>query len=413
MSTQLAIKRMGAKGEGVADTPDGPVYVPFTLPGERVTAARNKDRADLIAVLEPSADRVEPTCRHFGTCGGCALQHWQTGAYRAWKSGLVATALARRGIEAALEPMIICPPGSRRRAVFSALVTQDSVLLGFNQALSNTIVPINECPVADQRIVNALPALRDLAAIIGKKGRVFHLSVALGENGLDVAATGCGEPSDEKRRRAIAFVLSSSFARFAVDGEIIVEPRKPIVMFGDVAVTPPPVAFLQAATDSEEAMVGLVADHFAKAKRVMDLFAGCGTFALRLAKTATVHAIEADKPSLAALERGFRQGPGLKTVTCEQRDLFQRPLLPRDLIGFDAVVFDPPRAGADAQCRQLIRSEVLRIAAVSCNPGTLARDLRILIDGGYRLTSVTPIDQFVYSPHVEVVALLEKPKKRR
>jgi 23S rRNA (uracil1939-C5)-methyltransferase len=199
-----------------------------------------------------------------------------------------------------------------------------------------------------------------------------------------------------------------STSRLSVDGETVIEPAKPVVLFGDVPVAVPPGGFLQATAEAEHAMAALVTDHLAGARHVADLFAGSGTFALRLASRSRVHAAEGDAAALAALEEGARRAAGLKPVTAEKRDLFNRPLLPRELDAFDGLVFDPPRAGAEAQCRQIARSKVRRVAAVSCNPGTLARDLAILKEGGYRITRVTPIDQFLWSPHVEVVALLER-----
>ena len=230
---------------------------------------------------------------------------------------------------------------------------------------------------------------------------------------MSIANRRTGSLSGGERQRAARFALEAGFSRISVDGEIILETVKPQVLFGEAAVVPPPGGFLQAVPAIEQAMAELIAAHFGKARRVIDLFAGAGTFSLRLARRAEVLAVEGDGPALAALEKGYRLAGGLKKVTCLRRDLFQLPLLPRELIGIDAVVFDPPRAGAEAQMKHLAKSEVARIAAVSCNPVTLARDLEILMAGGYRLVSVTPFDQFLWSPHVETVALLEKPKKRR
>jgi 23S rRNA (uracil1939-C5)-methyltransferase len=239
------------------------------------------------------------------------------------------------------------------------------------------------------------------------------LLVTATASGFDVAAFDCGKPSERVRRLASDFVIKAGIARLSIDGEIIVEPVKPALSIGDVAVTPPPGGFVQAVFEAEQAMAALVGAHLRRAKKVADLYAGCGTFALRLAKSSEVHAVEGDAAALAALDRGYRFGTGLKRVTVEKRDLERRPLTFKELNGFDGLVFDPPRAGAEDQCRQIARSDVPLVAAVSCNPATLARDLSILIAGGYALKSVTPIDQFVWSAHVEAVALLEKPKKRR
>lgn len=410
---KFVIDRLGAQGDGVAATASGPVFIPFVLPGEEVTATVERGRGALVSVDKPSPLRVVPACRHFGVCGGCAVQHMEAGAYQAWKRDLVVQALASRGIAAEVGPLIACRPQTRRRATFSARRGDAGIVLGFVRALSSEIVPIEECPVLLPGIVSALDSLRRLAGLIAATAQPFHLLVTATASGLDVAATGSGRLSDEARRAAVRFAIEQGFARLSIDAEVLVESRKPAVAFGDVAVSPPPGGFLQATVAAEEAMAGLVGAHLERARRVADLFAGCGTFSLRLARRAEVHAVEADAASLAALDRAFRGTPGLKRVTVERRDLFRRPLAPRELGRFDGLVFDPPRAGAEDQSKQIARSDVPLVAAVSCSPATLARDLRILVDGGYLVRSVTPIDQFLWSPHVEAVALLEKPKRRR
>jgi 23S rRNA (uracil1939-C5)-methyltransferase len=413
MSARFTIDRLGAQGDGIANTDSGPVFVPFTLPGEVVTAAREKDRAQLMAVLEPSPLRVEPPCRHFGECGGCALQHLEMGAYYDWKRDKVVQVLKRDGVDAAVAEMIPCSPASRRRVVFSARRTEAGMLLGYNRAHSHTIIDIEECPIAVPEIVAALDKLRTLAGLICNTPKPFHLTVTQTASGLDVAAAESGKLGDNARALALDFVIREGLSRLSVDGEIVVEPRKPAILFGDVSVSPPSGVFLQAVASAEKAMADLVTDHLGKVSKIVDLFAGSGAFALRLARKSEVHAVESDGQALAALDRGFRFATGLKRVTTERRDLFRRPLTFKELNAFDGLVFDPPRAGAEDQSKQIARSDIPLVAAVSCNPVTLARDLKILAGGGYRLKSVTPIDQFLWSPHVEAVALLEKPRKRR
>lgn len=413
MTTRFEIARLGAHGDGVVDVAGGHVFIPFALPGETVTAARERDRAQLIAVLEPSPQRIAAACRHFTECGGCAIQHLEDGAYRAWKRGLVVHALKARGIEAPVGDLVACPPNSRRRAAFTARNTDTGLHLGYNKAFSNLLIDIEECPVLLPAIVEASGILRHLAGIIANTSKPFRFLVTATEVGFDVAAADCGKPTEAIRRAASDFVIKSKIARLSIDGEIIVEPVKPMLTFGTATVTPPPGAFVQAVADAEDAMAALVTGHMRKSKKVADLYSGCGTFALRLATNSEVHAVEGDGPALAALDRGFRFASGLKRVTSERRDLDRRPLTFKELNAFDGIVFDPPRAGAEDQCKQIARSDVPMVAAVSCNPATLARDLRILIDGGYALKSVVPIDQFLWSHHVEAVALLEKPKRRR
>ena len=413
MSTRFRIERLGAQADGIASTETGPVYVRYALPGETVTAARQKDRAELIAVLEPSPQRVAPPCRHFGTCGGCAIQHLEAAAYNDWKRRKVVEALKARGIEAPVADIVPCAPHTRRRVVMAARRTEAGMLLGYHEAMSHRIVAIVECPISRPEIVGRLDDLRALAVLVATSSEPFRMTVTATASGLDVTVQDSGKLSDSARLKASEFVSRASFARLSVDGEVIVEPKRPVVMFGDVAAEPPPGAFLQATAEAEAAMAALVTGHLKGAKRVADLFSGSGTFALRLAAGAEVHAVEGDAASLDALDRAFRFAAGLRRVTTEKRDLFRRPLLVRELDRFNGLVFDPPRVGAEDQAKQIARSAIPKVTAVSCNPVTLARDLAILMAGGYRVVSVTPIDQFLWSPHVEAVALLEKPRGRR
>ena len=413
MTARFTIEKLGAQGDGIAMTETGEVFIPFALPGETVNAAREKNRATLMAVVEPSPLRVAPACRHFTECGGCAVQHLEAEAYREWKRGKVEHALKTKGIDAEVGAIVPCEPHSRRRVTFTARKTAGDMLFGFVRALSSEVISIRECPISLPEIVAALEPLKALAGLICATTKSFHLTVTATDSGLDIAAQDSGRLGEHQRRIAANFTIAEGFARLSVDSEIIVEPKKPIMLFGDVAVPVPPGAFLQATHAAEQAMAAMVGQHLARAKKVADLFAGCGSFALRLAAKSEVHAVEGEAAALAALDRGFRFATGLKRVTHERRDLFRRPLTFKELNAFDGLVFDPPRAGAEDQSKQIARSDVPFVAAVSCNPVTLARDLAILLDGGYRLKSVVPIDQFLWSPHVETVALLEKPRKRR
>ncbi len=413
MTERYEIARLGAQGDGVAETQSGPVFVPFALPGEIVVAARTKDRAELVSIEQASPQRIVPACRHFGICGGCSVQHLEPGAYHVWKRENLIQPLRSQHIEAETGELVACAPHTRRRVTFTARKSDKGMVLGYHRAQSNELVDIAECPISSPQIVGALDRLRVLAGMICATPKPFQMVVTATDTGLDIAARQSGVPGETRRRVASDFVLREGFARLTIDGEIVLEARKPSVMFGEASVLLPPGAFLQATALAERAMAELVCQHLAGAKKVVDLFAGCGSFALRLARQSEVRAVESDAASLSALDRGFRFTPGLKRVTTERRDLMRRPLTFKELNSFDGLVFDPPRAGAEDQARQIARSDVPFVAAASCNPSTLARDLSILIAGGYRLESVTPIDQFLWSPHVEAVALLEKPKKRR
>jgi 23S rRNA (uracil1939-C5)-methyltransferase len=416
MTTKATILAMGAGGDGIATIENAKgqldkVFVPFTLPGEEVTLAVNGTHADVMAVLMPSPERIDPVCRHFTSCGGCSMQHWQAAPYRVWKTGLVSSALQSVGIDEPMGELLVSPPGSRRRAIFTATMTGGKLAFGFNRMMSHSVEPIEECAVMLPAIVEALPALRALSAQLSTLAKgAFSLSVTATETGLDVCADKVRQPDEALRRALIASVLRLGFARLAIGDDIIVEARPPVVSFGGLAVSPPSGGFLQATVEAEHAMQAIVTGYFDGARKIADLYCGSGTFALPLARRATVHAVESQGAALNALDKAWRNASGLKmrALTTEKRDLAVRPLMTKELDKFDAVVIDPPRAGAETQMRQLAKSAVKRIAAVSCNPQTLARDLKILSDGGYGIVSITPIDQFLWTPHVEVVALLAR-----
>ncbi|MBY5902363.1 class I SAM-dependent RNA methyltransferase [Rhizobium leguminosarum] len=416
MSTEtVTIEKLGAQGDGIASSAGGPVYVPFSLPGETVAIARVKSQGTIMSITTPSPDRQEPPCRHFGpdgvngTCGGCTLQHMADAPYRAFKRQLVIDALKSKGLTPDVGEIVPARPGERRRVVFAARKTEKDMLVGFNQAESHHIVAIEECPISSAGIIARLPAIRAIAASLATSAEPFRVAVLETLSGLDISVDEVKKLSDPQRRKAIETALGlRGIARVSLNGEILVEPSKPMVEFGGVQVSPPPGSFTQATKPAEEAMAELVIAHAGKAKRIADLFAGSGTFSLRLARIGRVHAVEAEAKALAALDHAARNTQGLKPVTVEKRDLFRRPLMTQEFKPYDAVVFDPPRAGAEFQCQELARSAVKKIVAVSCNPLTLARDLAILVEGGYRITQVTPIDQFLWTSHVEVVATLEK-----
>jgi len=405
----LDIARLGAQGDGVADTPTGPVFVPYVLPGERVQAEVRGERARLIAVLSPSPNRVAPVCRHFTHCGGCALQHVERGTYLAWKRDSVATAFGARGILAPVGHVVMVGLGARRRATFSARRTGRGIVLGFFEARGHEIVDLQECPVTASAIVRALPGLKRLVEPLVTQKFPVRLTVTLAANGLDVALEDLpAELPPEIRERLAREAAAASLARVTVAGDTLYQSTVPAVRFSEANVVLPPRAFLQAAPAAEAEMVRLVTAAAAGAKRVADLFCGLGTFTFPLAERAPVLAVDGDKQAIAALQGAAKRAPGLKPIDTKVRDLFREPLAGKELEGFEAVVFDPPRAGAAAQAAALAGSKVQTVIAVSCNPATLARDARILIDGGFKLEAVTPIDQFLYSPHVEAVAVFRR-----
>ena len=412
MVERLTIARLGRRGDGIADTPAGPVFVPFALPGEIVEAEAwpgHPDRRLPIKIEQASPERIAPICPHFGTCGGCALQHWTAARYREWKRGLVVESLSQAGLDASVDELIDAHGEGRRRAVLHARRSQRDVLkVGFAAPRAHQIIAIDRCPILAPALDGAVAAAWAIAETIESMRKPLDIQVTATENGLDVDLRGSG-PLTVAATTALARIATQhKLARLTRHGEIVVQRVAPTITMGRARVTLPPGAFLQATAAGEAALAALVLEHCGKADRIADLFAGVGPFALRLAERARITAVDTDKEAVAALKRAAETTQGLKPVAIEARDLFRRPLAAAELKPFDVVVFDPPRQGAEAQARALATSAVPTVVAVSCNPATFARDARILVDGGYRLKRVTPIDQFLYSPHVEIVAKLER-----
>jgi 23S rRNA (uracil1939-C5)-methyltransferase len=400
----VTITSLGHGGDGIAEVDGERLFVPYTLAGETVEIERTPQRARLVSVLTASQDRVPPVCRHFGVCGNCALEHMAAPAYRVWKREQVVAAFAQRGIDVAVEPLVPIGLGSRRRAIFSAIRAAKGTILGFHARGSEEIVAIEECPVLAPGIVARLPAIRTIANSVLKRWKPARVTVLLADNGLDIAITGAGKPDQKALEQLGAFGTDQSLARLTVDGVEVFRNRQPEIGADRVALLPIPGGFVQAAKAAEAALADAVLAHVGDAAPVADLFAGIGTFAFRLAKRAAVTAVEADAPLVAALEAAARKATGIKRVTARRRDLFTNPMSATELDAFGAVVFDPPAAGAKAQAEAIAQSKVAKIVAVSCNPATLARDARILIDGGYRLIRVLPVDQFLFSAEIEAVA---------
>ncbi|PLX36308.1 MAG: RNA methyltransferase [Hyphomicrobiales bacterium] len=404
----LTIDHVGHRGDGVAFTDDGPAYVSLTLAGETVTVERDGNRLRLVEVVSPSAERADPPCPHFGHCGGCMLQHMSGALYRDWKHQQVAAAFAQRGLDVEIAPLTAAEPGTRRRAVLTARRAGKRIALGYHAAQTHQVVDLKFCPVLMPAIVSALPALREIAAIAAPKRGGLRLTVLATGSGLDVALGDAAKLSRRDEQKLIDIAIKAGFARLSLDDELLVATVEPVLDFDSIAVVPPPGAFVQASADAERAMAKIIDEATVGATRIADLFSGVGTFALRLAKRSAVHAVEGDGAALAALENATRHVSGLKPVTMERRDLFEVPLAGKELETFDAVVFDPPRAGARAQAEMLAASPVATVVAVSCNPATLARDAKLLVDGGYRIMRMQPVDQFLWSPHIECVAVFSR-----
>ncbi len=406
--TQLEISELGHRGDGIAQTPGGPIYVAGALPGETVLAKVKNGRGTLVQILTRSADRIPPVCTHSSASGSCSMQHLAEAPYLNWKKGIVETALSSAGITLPVADTVPATEGGRRRAVLTTGRKGREIVLGYFGRSSHDLVDASGCAVLAPEIEQALPGLKALAAPIMPRKGDMRVIVLQTTTGLDVAIEKADKAYDRKIPALSQKTVELDLARLSVNGEVLLEVRPPLLDMGGTGLVPPPGGFTQATLAAEEALSELVVAGVGKAKTVADLFSGVGTFALRLARAANVHAVEGDSAAIAALDRSLRKPQGLKKVTFEKRDLFRRPLVPEELEPFAAVVFDPPRAGAQAQAEMLAKSKVKTIVAVSCNPATLARDLRTLIDGGYALHSVTPVDQFHFSPHIEVVAVLKR-----
>ena len=415
MTEQFRIDRIGHRGDGIADTNTGPVYVPYALPGETVTVepvGGHPDRRHLLSVDHASHQRAVPICKHFGICGGCATQHWSLAEYLLWKRKLVVEALEHAGLTAPVEPIIDAHGKGRRRAVLHARRGNGDILeVGFAAQRTHRIVAIDTCPVLAPSLNGAVPAAWAIAELFKTTAKPLDIHVTATDSGLDIDVRGSGPLSSKQTTVLARLAEQHRLARVTRHGELVLQREQPLLKVGRANVPLPPGAFLQATAEGEATLARLVTAHIGQGKqikRVADLFCGIGTFALRLAETARVTAADSEAGAIQSLTRAVAMTPGLKQVEAQTRDLFRRPYMAAELKVFDAVVFDPPRQGAEAQARELALSKVPMVVAVSCDVTTFARDARLLIDGGYKLVSVTPVDQFRYSHHVELVAKFER-----
>jgi len=409
---RLSIDHVGHRGDGVSFTSAEALYVPYTLSGETVETAAvagHPDRRKLLAIDTPSPERIAPFCPHFGICGGCAIQHWEQDAYRAWKRNIVMETLRAAKIDCEVAPLIDAHGRGRRRATFHARMgTREILKVGFSAAGSHDIIPIDRCPILDPGLKGALEAAWALAEALKPTGKPLDIQATATNNGLDIDIRGSG-PLPPPRVAALSKLAEQHrLARLTRHGELVLMRNAPDLNIGAARVALPPGSFLQATVAGEETLARLVSERLIKAKHVADLFCGVGPFALRLASRARITALDSDAGAVAALQKAVATTPGLKPVKAETRDLFRRPLMPQEMRDFDAVVFDPPRQGAETQVKQLAASKVPVVIAVSCNVTTFARDIRMLIDGGYKLDTVVPVDQFKHTPHVELVAKLAR-----
>ncbi len=406
----VEITRLGAKGDGIGMGPDGPLYVPRAIPGDIVAVDLAYDEPQIASIERASPHRIAPLCPLFGSCGGCLIQEADLSTYRAWKQARVVEALTPLGVASCIKPLIDAHGSGRRRVTFHARRSAHGIEIGFMRARSHDLIPIDACPLLTPGLARAPFVARTLAQRFASSTKPIDLVITETMSGLDVDLRGHG-PANSSLRKSLALDAEHlDLARIAMHGETVIERLRPAIQIGRAQVMIPPGAFLQATRLGEETLASIVLQALGSASLVADLFSGVGTFALRLAQMAGVHAVENNSAALAALDRALRETQGLKPISLEERDLFKRPLNDHELARFDAVVLDPPRAGAEAQTRMLARSSVSKIISVSCHLGSFVRDAEILIKAGYRLLSVTPVDQFRYSSHIELVGVFEKDK---
>lgn len=399
--TEVTITRLGLHGDGISA---GPVYAPRTLPGEVVSGHLDGENLQDVKIVSSSDQRVSPPCRHFKSCGGCQLQHARDDFVAGWKVDVVRRALEVHGIETVFRPIRTSPPNSRRRAGFAAKRTKKGALVGFYGRASEVIVDTPDCQLLDPDVLAAREVAGALALAGASRKAALTVLVTTSLTGLDVAVSD-GKSLDVSLRQQLAMICEKyRLARLSWGDDVVAMRIPPVQRFDGIDVSPPPGAFLQATLEGQQCLIGAVKETAKGARRIIDLFAGCGTFGVPLARQAEVHAVEGDRGMLDALDAAWRHATGLKRVTTEARDLFRRPLLVDELAKTDLVVLDPPRAGAEAQVAALADCGVPRIAYVSCNPATFARDAAVLCAAGFTLDWIQVVDQFRWSTHVELAA---------
>jgi 23S rRNA (uracil1939-C5)-methyltransferase len=417
-TVDVEIAAIGSRGDGVATTEKGMIYVPYSGPGDlvRVRLPAKKTghtHAEIVEILRPGPDSQAPVCPHFTECGGCSVQHLAYPAYETWKRQLVCSALQHRGLDPSVVlPMVSGGQARRRRTRLSARKTSGGLLLGYRAPRSHLIVPVLNCAVLSPAIVESFDDIRDILQRILNSGEAAEVAVTLCASGLDLTIASPTYPDLAMREALVAFADAINLARLnwqllgqgrLGDAETVVRRRAVELPVAGTSIEPPPDAFIQPTAEGERVLQDGVKAALAGASRVADLYAGCGSFALVLADSGSfVRAFDAETDHLEALVTAARRGGFGERVSHEVRDLHRRPLAGEDLLALDGVVLDPPRAGALSQVKELARTPVPIVAYVSCNPASFARDARILVDTGYRLESVLPVDQFLFTAHIEL-----------
>lgn len=408
--TTLTIDTMGAKGDGMALCEGARIAVPFALPGERVRVALEGERAALLEVEAPSPERVAPACPHFGTCGGCVVQHWQVDSIALWKRARVQTALARAGLEVEVAPTRDGHGAGRRRVTLHVRRKDGDTLAGFMQARSHALIDLDACPLLVPALAPAPEIAREIGHVLRGLEKPLDVQFTAATEGLDVDIRGAGRIDEGLRQKLVKLAMERDLARLTLHGERLVEARVPSVVLDgtDLRAFIPPGAFLQPTSAGEALLAELAGEALAGARHVAETFCGLGPFGLRLARAMKVSAYDSERGAIECFQRSIRANPGGKPCVAEARDLFRRPLFAPELKSFDAMLLDPPRQGAEAQMREVAKSKLARLAYVSCDPESFARDARIAVEAGFKLKRVTPVDQFRFSAHVELVAAFSR-----
>ena len=418
MSLKVTIEELGGRGDGIVKAEKGPIYVPFSVPGDVVDLDIQGRKGSINRFYEKSSHRVEPPCQYFMRCGGCAVQHIEDKYYRHWKTDLIRTALKNQDLtDIQFAELQVSSINSRRRTSFHALgLGARKIKLGYAQKGSHNLIDINMCSIIVPEIEQFIDPLRVFLTGYLKQKQKMTIAVTASDNGLDVILNGAGEPDLDLRMKAATFAEKNDLARISwLDTkikksyfELLAERKKPFVTFNGRRVYYPIGSFLQATKEGQDILIKNMLESLPGCKKILDLFSGCGTFSVAAASECHVHAVENNQDMLNALKSSVNMMSGIKNLTTEVRDLFFRPLLPHELNEFDAAIIDPPRAGAHNQISEIIKSDLQKLVMISCNPVTFAKDSRRLVEAGFTMGIVTPVDQFLFSSHLEIITVFTR-----
>ena len=391
------ILTLNSRAEGV--TADG-TRVPRALPGEEIALGKENK----FKIILPSKDRITPVCAHYKGCGGCSMQHSTQSFIKDWKSNVIKSCLTARGLETIIKPILTSKTNSRRRVTLHGIKTKKSVTVGFFKRNTHELISTPSCELVNPEILSAFSLFEEITLIGATRKSIIEISVTVSKAGLDLNILNGKKLDNQSIMKITGLCESFNIARITWNEDLLANFLNPTIVFQGIAITPPPNAFLQATEQGQEILITNAMLSVFDSDKVIDLFSGCGTFTLPAAKRSEVLAIDKTKSMLTAIDQAWRETTGLKKVTSRSQDLFKEPVGKEELNSFDAAIIDPPRVGAEAQSHELAKSHIKRISSVSCNPRTFSRDAKILVDSGFKIDWVQPIDQFLWSSHIELVA---------